>query len=54
MDRIKAYVVSYFVGNAYNNIQVIRHWIENLQRHYLVDCNRTFVVITDNIFAKIF
>lgn len=54
MDRRRAYVISYFVGNSYNNIQVVRHWIENLRRHYLVDCDRKFVIVTDNIFVKIF
>ena len=54
MDRENTYIISYFVGDNYNNIQYVRQWYENLRQYYLIDKNRKFVIITDNIFLKIF
>ena len=45
---IKVLITNYFIGNGYNSTNKINEWLENVLEHYLIDCERRFVIYTDN------
>lgn len=48
----KVIVFNYFTGSKYNSTANILEWYNSMSEKYMVDCNRTFVVYTDNHEAK--
>jgi len=38
----------YFISENYNNSLNIMEWFYNLKFHYLIDCDRKFIIYTDN------
>lgn len=54
MENVKPKVVifNYFLNPKYNFTQNIVDWYESMKKNYLTDCDRQFVVYTDNPNAK--
>ena len=44
--------MNYFINKKYNSTLNIMEWFFNMKNHYLIDCNRKFVIFTDNIDAQ--
>ena len=46
-------IFSYFVGDNYNNPQLILQWYNNLKENYCYDItDRKFIIYTDNEHIK--
>lgn len=45
-------VVCYFVHSKYNKYELFSEWYSNVKKHYLVNTNRKFIIITDNKIIK--
>lgn len=41
-------IMCYFISENYNNSLNIMEWFYNLKFHYLIDCDRKFIIYTDN------
>lgn len=48
VKRKNVVIFSYFVNEKYNSADKIREWYQSLKWGYLTDCNRLFVIYTDN------
>lgn len=52
MNNQTVIIFGYFVNPKYNFIQNIVDWYSSMKENYLADCNRKFIVYTDNKSAR--
>ena len=52
MDNQTVIILGYFVNPKYNFTQNIVDWYSSMKKNYLADCNRKFIVYTDNKSAR--